>query len=171
MPGNEQTTNGNPAQIAQLLQQLGDGGDSDALMQTLLGSATMTPQASMLADWLRNNADDLVGDDPDDNDAEIERLLAIAENEQFDAGQADTETDADSEELETLREVNDTVAAALGACPSCWGGADECPTCGGNGAAGSMDMNEALFTELVMPAVRRYRLNRQAKSSDSPDTE
>ena len=41
------------------------------------------------------------------------------------------------QELADLREVNDTLAAALGACPACWGGDPECSECSGLGHPGS----------------------------------
>ncbi len=144
-----------------LLQQLAAGGDGGALVQSLIGSTTMTPEASLLAGLLmseagRDGADD---DSPDDEEDEIERLLAFAERDEFDEGRAA----GDDDELEALREVNDTVAAALGACPECWGGDPECRTCAGEGAAGALDPDERLFAELVLPAVRRVRENRRAR--------
>lgn len=60
-------------------------------------------------------------------------------------------------ELEGLREVNDTLAAALGACACCWGGDEDCEACDGRGKAGSMPPDAELFAELVLPAVRRMR--------------
>jgi hypothetical protein len=67
-------------------------------------------------------------------------------------------------ELADLREVNDTLAAALGACRACWGGDDACPECAGRGRAGSAVPDPALFRELVVPAVRRVRsLDRTAR--------
>lgn len=61
------------------------------------------------------------------------------------------------QELADLREVNDTVAAALGACRVCWGGDPGCPACAGQGRAGWRAPDRALFQELVVPAVRRVR--------------
>ena len=58
-------------------------------------------------------------------------------------------------ELADLREVNDTLAAALGACPACWGGDEECSDCEGYGHPGSSRPDPALFQQLVVPAVRR----------------
>ena len=60
-------------------------------------------------------------------------------------------------ELDGLRLVNDTTAAALGACPICWGGQGDCDECGGKGHAGSRAPDLQLFRELVVPAVRRLR--------------
>ena len=58
-------------------------------------------------------------------------------------------------ELHDLREVNDTLARALGACRLCWGGGEECDECGGRGWPGSSIPDASLFRELVAPAVDR----------------
>jgi hypothetical protein len=58
-------------------------------------------------------------------------------------------------ELADLREANDTLASALGACSVCWGGNRDCASCGGRGRPGYALPDLALFKELVAPAVRR----------------
>ena len=60
-------------------------------------------------------------------------------------------------ELERLEEINDTLAAALGACPQCWGDDSRCEVCGGHGGPGSMRPDRTLFEQLVAPALRRLR--------------
>ncbi|MEA2561102.1 MAG: hypothetical protein QOH06_2606 [Acidobacteriota bacterium] len=60
-------------------------------------------------------------------------------------------------ELGRLQEINDTLAAALGACEVCWGDDPECETCRGRGGPGSLPPDRALFERLAMPAVRRLR--------------
>ena len=58
-------------------------------------------------------------------------------------------------ELADLREGNDTLAAALGACALCWGGDPDCVVCLGRGSPGYDLPDPALFNELVVPALRR----------------
>jgi hypothetical protein len=65
-------------------------------------------------------------------------------------------------EINDLREVNDTLAAALGACPICWGGDRACETCDGYGRVGCFRPDPALFVRLVAPAVRRVRTSTTA---------
>ena len=60
-------------------------------------------------------------------------------------------------ELERFQEINDTLAAALGACEACWGDDPDCEACRGRGGPGSLPPDRALFERLVMPAVRRLR--------------
>jgi hypothetical protein len=74
------------------------------------------------------------------------------------AGGSDPPGAADHDrELADLREVNDTVAAALGACPYCWGGDRDCEVCGGHGSPGYCEPDARLFEALIVPAVRRER--------------
>lgn len=58
-------------------------------------------------------------------------------------------------ELELLRRRNQTLAEALGACPSCWGEDELCAVCRGRGGPGGRRPQASLFAELVEPALRR----------------
>ncbi len=60
-------------------------------------------------------------------------------------------------ELEQLREKNDRMAAALGACYLCWGEDLQCEICGGSGSSGAFEPDIEEFAELVAPALRRIR--------------
>jgi hypothetical protein len=60
-------------------------------------------------------------------------------------------------ELEELREWNEALAAALGACARCWGEDPNCPGCQGSGSPGAEIPNRPLFTAFVVPAVRRVQ--------------
>lgn len=71
------------------------------------------------------------------------------------------------QEIEDLREVNDTVAAALGACALCWGGDSGCEECAGRGKAGSALPEPRLFEKLVAPAIRRVSAVRRESSPHS----
>ena len=66
-------------------------------------------------------------------------------------------------ELETLRERNDALAQALGACALCWGDDVECPICGGAGQPGFTVPDQRLFTQMLFPAISRFR-RRNAES-------
>jgi hypothetical protein len=60
-------------------------------------------------------------------------------------------------ELELLRQRNDTLAAALGACCLCWGQNIDCRSCRGRGEPGFCIPDESLFEEFVLPAIRTLR--------------
>jgi hypothetical protein len=57
-------------------------------------------------------------------------------------------------ELDQLREVNDALAAALGACYLCWGKDAGCPVCHGTGHPGSAMPDKRLFAQFVVPTLR-----------------
>ena len=59
-------------------------------------------------------------------------------------------------ELEMLRERNDALAQALGACALCWGGDVECPICGGAGQPGFMAPDQRSFKQLLAPVINRF---------------
>lgn len=61
------------------------------------------------------------------------------------------------EELEALRERNDILSAALGACYLCWGEDFDCPVCSGTGQPGFSMPDRSLLVQLVTPAVQRLR--------------
>jgi hypothetical protein len=63
-------------------------------------------------------------------------------------------------ELEHLRERSDAMAAAVGACPLCWGQSLDCRGCRGRGGPGFCTPDESLFEELVLPALRTLRAQR-----------
>jgi hypothetical protein len=67
-------------------------------------------------------------------------------------------------ELIELRQRNDDLAAALGACPACWGRIDGCDECDGDGEPGWERPDPALFQELITPAVAR-RCHRPAQDN------
>lgn len=60
-------------------------------------------------------------------------------------------------ELELLRERNDVLAVALGACHLCFGRDPGCAECGGAGGPGASAPDPGAFRDYVVPAVRRVR--------------
>ena len=68
-------------------------------------------------------------------------------------------------ELDELREHNDRLAAALGACYVCWGEDPDCDECGGDGRPGSSLPDRRLFNALVAPAIRTVRAERQRRQA------
>lgn len=65
-----------------------------------------------------------------------------------------------SHELSTLRDREDILAEALGACCLCWGEDSQCRACRGRGRPGYAMPDEELFEELVLPAVQMLRARR-----------
>lgn len=58
-------------------------------------------------------------------------------------------------ELEILRERNEVLAAALGACAQCWGDDETCPDCRGEGGPGWRRPAKDLYDDLVAPVAAR----------------
>jgi len=161
-----------PAAAMALFQSLSGGDESaspEALLQ-MLTSQIDDPQASMMATLLMSGLgdDEEVDDEIDTDFAEVDRLLVFADDDQ---GPSSEVEQVDDSELESLREVNDTLALALGACPDCWGGDNHCSECNGDGSPGYSMPEASLFNELILPAVRRINQSRQAGKQPAPQTE
>jgi hypothetical protein len=60
-------------------------------------------------------------------------------------------------ELEALRERNDSLATAFGACHICWGEDPVCEACGGDGVPGSSAPDKVLFAHYVGPVIQILR--------------
>jgi len=58
------------------------------------------------------------------------------------------------QELNFLDGISEELAAALGACSSCWGQEDDCEYCRGNGIPGFYPPEKKAFNEWVSPALR-----------------
>jgi hypothetical protein len=71
-------------------------------------------------------------------------------------------------EIKLLRERNDALAAALGACCLCWGQDLECRSCRGRGGPGFCIPDEALFEEFVLPAIQTLRAQKARSKNSSP---
>jgi hypothetical protein len=71
-------------------------------------------------------------------------------------------------EVEELRLRNRTAAAALGACPRCWGEEHDCTVCRGRGRPGGRRPDPVLYHELVEPAVRRRARQERALAGPRP---
>lgn len=131
------------------------------LFRQILGAASLPPQHTAMLDLLlqldAEGADEPTATAPAPKEAG-ERSRS---NELF------AEMEA---ELSDLREMNDTLAAALGACRICWGGDDGCDVCRGHGRAGWTTPEPTLFQELVVPAVVRARTppRRQRRAEAAP---
>jgi hypothetical protein len=70
-------------------------------------------------------------------------------------------------ELDQLRELNDALAAALGACYLCWGEDAGCPVCHGTGCPGSAMPDKQLFARFVAPTLRTLQEEKEANRNKS----
>jgi hypothetical protein len=70
-------------------------------------------------------------------------------------------------ELDQLREVNDALAAALGACYLCWGKDAGCPVCHGTGRPGTAIPDKQLFARFVAPVLHTLQEQKEVNRNKS----
>jgi hypothetical protein len=68
------------------------------------------------------------------------------------------------QELDQLRQRNDALAGALGACYLCWGTQVTCPICHGRGSPGAYQSDRALFDEFVAPVLPQFQLAQSTRT-------
>lgn len=71
-------------------------------------------------------------------------------------------------ELEELRERNDLLAEALGACHVCWGEDHDCEVCRGEGYPGFFRPDSDMFRQYVTPAAQRLQRKGPVQPSPPP---
>ena len=74
-------------------------------------------------------------------------------------------------EHEMLLARNEALAAALGACPDCWGEFRACQTCRGQGRPGCFAPDKEAFNEYVLPVLERLGLIRAGTAQSKPQKE
>lgn len=139
----------------EFLQALRNGSEVDrvSLLKSAIAKAGLSPEQEALVDLLFTSSDTREGSTGDDGPSDSGRPVM---SKPIDASFCDEGKAADlQEELASLREANDTLAAALGACQYCWGGNRECGACEGQGRPGRFSPNMPLFRELIWPAVKK----------------
>lgn len=134
-----------------LLDAVRDGsGDPRKAMLAALGGGG-SPQIDMIMK--------LIDDQGGDANAELrDQLMAEVREEQAEAVAelAETARRLFEERAACSRRLED-LAAALGACPACFGDNLLCDTCHGAGRPGARAPEAAEFARYVMPAVERVR--------------
>lgn len=141
--------------VPELVEAFTAGASTPTALQAVVEQANLRPEQAAVFKLLMSlqGREDVI-------DAEATTVEAV----EPDAAGADrVRLSTAATELADLREVNDTVAAALGACRVCWGGDGACGECGGRGAPGSRRPDPVLFERLVVPAVRRLRTPKRAE--------
>jgi hypothetical protein len=131
-----------------LTETLANAPDMGEVFRSLMASAGLTADQQAVLD--------LILAIPDDDESKTAAQL-FGEGDDEDLHDGPEAIRALQQELIDLRHVNDTVAAALGACPSCWGGDSSCGACHGRGGAGYAAPDLDLFARWVVPATERVR--------------
>lgn len=152
--------------LTPLLEALATPGASvtaDQAIEQLLGQMDPSdPRVRLVANALARQraapAPEFEPEPPDDSSLrELEALVREAQARAEHAARAEEKlrgiVRGVMDELQILRERNNLLAAALGACYVCWGEDAECAVCGGAGQPGSVRPEPHLFARLVAPAV------------------
>jgi len=156
----------------------GDGQQMDSFTpQALLAQmAEENPSVALLAKYFNQRQEQV-----NREAAEPENTALPEYSDQLQRAHADTVETAEAmrelreriaalyAELEMLRERNDSLAMALGACALCWGDDVLCPVCAGAGQAGFSPPDRKLFAQYVAPALRHFRKPKGAQESVSED--
>lgn len=146
-PSPERPVNVDPLSLI-LAQLSGQGADNPVLplLSTLLEQRRSSPPA-------QGGRDDAAADGEDRSAIEA----ALAQCREADRRMHELRANVSNvyAELEALRERNDTLAAALGACYLCFGTDPLCGVCRGRGMPGSRAPEPAAYREFVVPALRR----------------
>lgn len=123
--------------------------------RTLLGALAGQGDSGTGADWLMKL---MAGQNEAETDRIREELREEVRAEQADAIEelSDTARRLFAEREEVRRRVEE-LAAALGACPVCFGDDLLCPTCHGAGEPGARAPDPVAFRRFVVPALDRAR--------------
>jgi hypothetical protein len=123
--------------------------------RTLLGALAGQRDSGIGADWLMKL---MAGQSEPETDRIREELREEIRAEQADAIEelSDTARRLFAEREELRRRVEE-LAAALGACPLCFGDDLLCPTCHGAGEPGARAPDPVAFRRFVVPALDRAR--------------
>jgi hypothetical protein len=149
--------------LESLVAQAGGGGGINVqqLLLSQLGGADddADPTANLLARYLvqAQAREEEPPEDEEDEESSPELEEARSEERTRVFEQLRLTMEEIYEELEALRERNNDLAAALGACYRCWGEDFGCEICGGTGGPGSSMPDAELLARLVAPAARRLR--------------
>jgi hypothetical protein len=163
-----------PAALTMLMQ--GKQNPRALLSQMVAELAEDDPQLAMVGQYMLQASEEGNREDEDvsaENDDTEPAGLAPLGRERLDEsellslrdeiGAVQSELAEQSELLQDLLDRNDELAAALGACPRCWGENAECSSCHGSGIPGSMLPDKQCLTYYVAPALRRVRTAVAAK--------
>ena len=158
--------------VSALLSSQGSSGTLDPvslLLSQLGGQAASDPRAALLMRLLdrRGGSPENIDEAKEDPDAQVAEHAAqhAQVGQQGARGIRELRTLAKRmyTELESLRERNDALAAALGACHLCFGTDPLCEECGGRGAPGSLAPDPDAFHDYIVPALRRVQTIRRER--------
>lgn len=153
----------------------GSGLNGNAGLQGLLSQWNNPDQiTNLLVQYLAKNQAEAQTDDPSSEEEDFDLLpdsdelekLDFQEEEKEQARRLREQSRQMLSELLALRERNDLLAEALGACYLCWGEYPDCQECQGQGMSGSRPPNRELFKQFVSPAISRLKTRNMVRNND-----
>lgn len=145
------------------------GQSQSAVWQLLANQEGVDPTTQALLTQLAARNAEEADDDGDDEIIELERDLGRDERRRRATRLLRQRFAELQDELDELRDRNDTIAAALGACYRCWGEEPDCPVCHGHGRPGSEPPDRRLFNHYIAPALQRIRAAPPRRREPAPD--
>ena len=137
------------------------GSNREAVMQEVLSQmGDVDPQIKLLASYLAQySAEDSSSEiDPEVSQEDVELYEEEARVQRSRTERRLRQKLKDMyQELQELRERNDMLAEALGACYLCWGDDPICKVCRGRGRPGCFEPDRELCIQFISPAARRLR--------------
>jgi hypothetical protein len=157
-----------------LLETLNARANADALPTTqdlLAKLAETNPTAGLIAQLLAQNQQQASSEESLEHFSEPDQDSMRSREKSRAVHRLRQKIGSMNRELTELRERNDALAAALGACHLCWGSDPDCEICAGSGSPGASVPDKGLFAEFVRPAVRTLQKsgdNSFSKATDPP---
>jgi hypothetical protein len=142
--------------VVELLQRQLAAGQS--LQRCVTELAQADPKLAPIVQLLAQREEDAQRDlEKDDQPVQLEHQeLELLEERRQQGAVLREHLDEITAELDALRNRLGELAAALGACPGCFGEDRSCQWCRGRGVPGFMPPEPAEFNRLVMPAVQLH---------------
>jgi hypothetical protein len=167
----------NNTAVGDMIARMRSGGDSQPNAQELIAKLSEdNPMLGMLAQQMAQKKAEQ-GSIIDADTLEVESLEEEPEVPSVQLAQLCAQVEelrgslqAVSHELAALRDREDILAEALGACCLCWGEDSHCRACRGRGRPGFTAPDEELFEELVLPAMKMLRACRVKHAVIAPMT-
>ena len=103
----------------------------------------------------------------DEKEVEDKDVVEVAHSEDGDGAEGVNELLRENRELqmenEDLMGRIEILAAALGACPICWGDDEQCDECQGRGAPGAFLPDKKAFRVFVLPSIQKMQKRRRTR--------
>ena len=130
----------------------------DMLAQLSADKPELQPMLEMLRAQQHTYAEEVPAEDGPTRDELLlqnEQLIALLRRARHEIKRLDATVGALRQDADEAGHFQAELAAALGACPQCWGTDHACDRCHGRGGPGAYPPDQPLYARYVRPAARR----------------